>query len=465
MKAVLKEDYTLEIKGYGNVTIPKGTLTDLRTQAGKNTGYSFVCEFDWIDTYYPQTASQLRQHVDNYNIIVPKDILIPALRLRFAYDDMGSCRDIFIDKYSGQKYCRMEYNKTYSCWYTITPDWEEPDCPLRTDIWIQILGKDGKVAVTEQQQKENGEFFAEKKCLFSWEELQDDELGKCSVHIYRQEIIKYIIDSRKLFRGVVENEIREDGIVCYTENLNFEEYKLSVNNPDLIVIDKTELEDMICNYKWSRMKVFEEISEDDFYDKLESMPPKNTRSKNGVFSFFMGGGALELTLQNFYFQYKKKFYGAVRDLEDSGNYLDRQANAFLTYYLLPFEELTRLSEEYLDLHIDDGGASEFNSSINDISKATVHQFKVKYGNCFLGKLYLYGDQRKKLDVKLIPYEGQLIRKFEYDFVVPCNDPELVNLIRELNKIHKDINSQDVIDRIVKVTARIVKLKGVMLTWS
>lgn len=465
MRTVLKEDYTVEIEGYANVTIPKGTLTDLKMAAGKNTGDSFICESDWIDKYYPQAASALKQHVDGCGIVVPKDMLIPALRLRFIYDDMGSCRDIFIDMYSSKKYCRMEYSKTRSCWYTITPDWEEPDCPLRTDMLIQILRKDGKVAVIEQQTKENGEYFAEKQCLFSWENPQDNKLGECSIPIYRQEIIKYIIDSKQAFRGAVENEMREDGIVCYTDNLNFEQYKLSVNKPGLIIIDKKQLEDMTDTYKRSRMKVFEEISEDEFYDKFESLPPKNIKNKNGVFSFFMGGEPLELTLQNFYFQYKNKFYWGVRDLEEKEGYPDHQVNAFLTYYLLPLEELNRMSEEYLDLHIDDGGVSEFDSSINDISRATVHQFSIKYADCFLGKLNYYGDQREKPEVKLVAYEGQLIREFEYDFVVPCNDPELVILIEELNKIHKVISPNTVIEKIVKATARIVTLKGAMLTWS
>lgn len=462
---VLKENYTVNFGGYGEITVPQGTETGYKMVLGDQTGHQFIWELDWIDKYYPQIASNLKSDVDKYGIRIPEDMLMPALRVRFAYDDMGSCRDIFINRYGSKKYCRMEYSKGYSCWYTVTPDWEEPDCPLRAGMLIQILGRDGKVAASEHQQKENEEFFAEKRCLFSWEIPQDNELGECSVSIYRQEIIKYIIDSKKAFRGVALGEIGEDGIVKYSDNLNFEEYKLNFNNPDLIVIDKKQLEDMIYIYKRSKMKVFKEISEDEFYDKFESLPPKNIKNKNGVFSFFMGGGALDLTLQNFYFQYKSNFYWGIRDPEESEEYLDHEINAFLTYYLLPCEELNRLTEDYYMIHINDGGRSEFDKSINDISRAIVHQFKIKHGKCFLGKLNSYENDREKPDVKLVPYEGQLICNFEYDFVVLCNDRELVNLIRELIKIRKVRSSENVIDRIVKTTARIIKLKGTMLTWS
>lgn len=191
---VLKENYTINFRGYGEITVPQGTMTDHKTATGCDPDSNFVCEFDWIDTCYPEIASALKQDIDNYRINVPEDKLITALRVRFAYDDSGSCCDIFINRYGSRKYCRMESHGKRICWYSLTPDWEEPDCLLRTDMLIQILGRNGKVAVSEQQVKENEDYFAEKRCLFSWENPHEHELGECSISIYRNEIFKYIID-------------------------------------------------------------------------------------------------------------------------------------------------------------------------------------------------------------------------------------------------------------------------------
>ena len=458
---VLKENYTVDFREYGKITVPHGTMTCHKAAMGDDPDYHQVSEFSWIDRDYPAIAAVLKPDMEQYGIKVCDNLLIPALRVRFIYDDSGSCRDIFIDRYSSKKYCRMESNGKRICWYTVTPDWEEPDCPLSTDILIQILGRNGKVAVTEQQKKENGDYFAEKRCLFSWENPHEDELGECSIAIYRNEIFKYIIDGKKEFRGVVENEIREDGIVCYTDNLNFEEYKRSVNNPDLIVIDQKQLDDMIYKYKRSRMKVFEEITEEEFYDKYECLPPRRIKKKDGAFSFFMGGGALELTLQNFYFKYKGKYYYGIRDLEEKEDYLDHQVKAFITYYLLPYEMLLDLTVEYMDIHRDTGGTSELDYSINDISRAMVHSFYKKHGQCFLGKINLYDEDRKNLRVELVPYEGQLIYNFEYSFILPCYDEKIIGLIRE----HNTKNSQEIMDRIVQIIKRIYDLQGTSLVWS
>ena len=213
------------------------------------------------------------------------------------------------------------------------------------------------------------------------------------------------------------------------------------------------------------MKVFEEITEEEFYDKYECLPPRRIKKKDGAFSFFMGGGALELTLQNFYFKYKGKYYYGIRDLEEKEDYLDHQVKAFITYYLLPYEMLLDLTVEYMDIHRDTGGTSELDYSINDISRAMVHSFYKKHGQCFLGKINLYDEDRKNLRVELVPYEGQLIYNFEYSFILPCYDEKIIGLIREHNTKKETFNSQEIMDRIVQIIKRIYDLQGTSLVWS
>ena len=462
---VLKEDVTLDFRGYGKITVPGGTMTSYKAPMGNNPECNFVCEFDWIDKLYPEIGNALKNDASVFGINISVEMLMPALRVKFLYDESGNCRDIFRDIYTSRKYCRMESRSGYVSWFSVTPDWEEPDCPLRTDILIQIMGKDGKVAVTEEQLKKDGDYYADKRCLFSYEEQEAHEPGEVSYSIYRNEKIKYIIDGEKEFKGIPENEIGEDGIVKYTDNLNFEEYKKEVNNPGLIVIDHDELDRRIHRYKRSHMKVFKEITQKEFEEKYDSMPPKRVKTRNSAFSFFMGGGEITLSLQNFYFTYQGKYYHGIRDLECKEEYLAADIKEFLTYYFLSYEELLELSERYYKIHEDNGGSSEFDTSINDISRATVYQFKKKHGQCFLGKVNLYDEERKRLDVKLIPYEEQLIYNFEYGFVVPCHDEKLIELIRDYNTEKRIFDSSEIMRDINKIFNRIEEFGGTGLSWS
>ncbi|MBB4035397.1 hypothetical protein GGR21_001290 [Dysgonomonas hofstadii] len=462
---VLKDDFTIDFREYGKIKVPIGTMTSHKTPTVDNPEYNFVCEFDWIDKQYPEIGNTLKRDASVFGINIPVEMLMPALRVKFLYDESGNCRDIFRDIYTSRKYCRMESRGRYVGWFSVTPDWEEPDCPIRTDILIQVMGRDGKVAATEIQFEKDGNYYAEKHFLFSNEKQEDHELGDVSHLIYRNEKIKYIIDGKKEFKGIPENEIGEDGIVKYTDNLNFEEYKKEVNNPDLIVIDHDELENRVHRYKRSQMKVFKEITKEEFEEKYECMPPKRVKKRYGAFSFFMGGGEITLSLQNFYFSHQGKYYQGIRDLEYKEEYLAADIREFITYYSLSYENLLKLSERYYKIHEDNGGSSEFDTSINDISRATVYQFKKKHGQCFLGKVNLYDEERKRLDVRLVPYEEQLIYNFEYAFVVPCHDEKLIELIRDYNTEKKIFNSSEVMRDINKIFNRIEELGGTDLSWS
>jgi len=461
---VLKEDFKVDFRHYGEITMPKGTMTSHKTAMGEDPAYNFVCEFDWIDKHYPEIANTLKAEAQAYGINIPEDMLMPALRVKFLSGDPGYCRDMFYSTHTKQKYCRMETGNGFAGWYSLTPDWEEPDCPLRTDILIQITDRDGKVAITEQQREENGDYKAEKKCLFSWERNSAHELSEVSVPIYREEKTGYIIDKVKGFRGFVETTVGEDGIVHYTDSLTFEEYKKVKGNENLVIIDEEQLEEETRKYKRSRMKVFEEIPEEEFYRLYECLPPVRPRKRCGAFSFFMQEADI-LSLHTFCFKYNGKYYKGVRDIEQKERELEHDIQTFLTYFTLEYDNLLKLSGEYHHRHRDNGGASEFDSSINDISRAIVHKFREKHGQCFLGKVNLYDEERKKLDVRLVPYDGQPIYNFEYGFVIPCHDDELIDMIKEHNREKVVFDSAAIMEGINKIFNRIYELSGTALSWS
>lgn len=461
---VLKEDVTVEFRQFGKITIPKGTLTGYNAATGDNPGYNFVCEYDWMDKLYPEIREKLKPDAVEYGINIPEDMLMSALRVRFIGGDSGYCRDIFYSDHTKQKYCRMEIQNGLVGWYSLTPDWEEPDCPLRTDMLIQVLAKDGKVAVTEQQTVKNGDYKTEKKFLFSWEKDINHELRECSTPIYREEKISYIIDREKGFNGSVVNTIGENGIVHYTSRLNFEEYKKQKDNENLIILNEEELNIEIDKYKRFHQKVFEEISYEEFYRLYEVLPPKRILKRNGAFSFFVEE-EWNLSLHMFCFKSKGKYYKGLRDITLDDNELGRQINIHLKYFTLSMEELDKLSADYLYRHRDNGGTSEFDATINDISRATIHKLYEKYGKCFLGKYNLYDEDRKNLRAELVVYEGQPIYNFEFAFAVPENDEKLVELIREHNREKEVFNSKEVMEGIEKMTQRIAELKGTYLIWS
>ncbi len=182
---VLKEDFSVKFRGYGTITIPKGTSADSKDYADPHTGYCPVNEFGWINDNYPEQCEEMNPDAIKYGIAVPKELLILALRVRFLYGDPGYCRDIYRNIYGHRKYCRMESRiRGKVQWLTITDIWEEPDCPLRSDMLIQLTDKDGRVAITEQQIKEGDEYAIDKLLPLSWENAGTEEQKQFMSSIY-----------------------------------------------------------------------------------------------------------------------------------------------------------------------------------------------------------------------------------------------------------------------------------------
>lgn len=68
------KNYTIEnYRGYGKITVPKGTELTHKTALGNDPKYHFVNEFSWIDTNYPTIANILKMDVSTYGIDVPAE--------------------------------------------------------------------------------------------------------------------------------------------------------------------------------------------------------------------------------------------------------------------------------------------------------------------------------------------------------------------------------------------------------
>ena len=126
------------------------------------------------------------------------------------------------------------------------------------------------------------------------------------------------------------------------------------------------------------------------------------------------------------------------------------------YISLSLEELSKEATAYFMRHRMNGGASEFDSSINDISRAIIHAFHLEHGKCFLGKVNLYDKERENIT----EYQFTV-----YAFVIPRPDEELLRLIIEHNLPKETFNSQDTWNRVKQIFTRIEQIGGVSLTWS
>ena len=124
------------------------------------------------------------------------------------------------------------------------------------------------------------------------------------------------------------------------------------------------------------------------------------------------------------------------------------------------KELSKETNDYLRAN---KGTSEFDMSINDISRQIVESMKNEKDVCFLGNINLYGEDRKK-EFKLTEYTGQKIYNFDYSFCLPCYDAEAERMINERNKAPYTGTSDDSV-RIEAITERIYSLGGKYLFWA
>ena len=126
------------------------------------------------------------------------------------------------------------------------------------------------------------------------------------------------------------------------------------------------------------------------------------------------------------------------------------------------EELNLLTFEYIRLHWDNGGRSEFDQSINDISRAIIDRYREKHGQCYLGSINRCDGSEEPF---LIPYTGQKVCNFQYDILVPCRDETLAGLLEEHNTGKEVFDSDAARKCINAISKKIEKLNGIQLFWS
>ena len=126
--------------------------------------------------------------------------------------------------------------------------------------------------------------------------------------------------------------------------------------------------------------------------------------------------------------------------------------------------LKKLKKETTDYFIkNDWMPTEFDKSINDISRQKIVAMKKEYGECWLGKYNLY-DKEHTQPYKMIEYTGQMVYNFEYAFILPKHDRTLEIMIDKRDK-SPFISSKHDFLMIEEISNRIEKLNGVALIWS
>lgn len=100
--------------------------------------------------------------------------------------------------------------------------------------------------------------------------------------------------------------------------------------------------------------------------------------------------------------------------------------------------------------------------VNAYSRAKVRAYKRKWGNAWLGKINLYGEERAK-QTSFYQYKKGMIYNFQFDFVIPEDDEKLAKLIWERNQTFT--TTKEDARLIDEIFDRITELKGIFLRWE
>ena len=128
------------------------------------------------------------------------------------------------------------------------------------------------------------------------------------------------------------------------------------------------------------------------------------------------------------------------------------------------QEIKKAGTAYHMMHIDNGGASEFDMSINDISRAKIQAVSELWQEVWLGHINLYGKDRHGGRAIMEKWEGELVYNFEYAFCIPCHDAELEKLISDRDNAEYTGTTDDW-NRIEAIFTRIEALGGETLAWA
>lgn len=140
-----------------------------------------------------------------------------------------------------------------------------------------------------------------------------------------------------------------------------------------------------------------------------------------------------------------------------------QSNDIVEKYSgMSLEQLNKEASYYVLQHC---GTSESDFSINDISRAIIHAFAHLHSQCYLGSINLRDKERQNSNYQFVPYTGQKIYNFQYEFVIPDFNEELLQLVIEHNRPKEIYDSKKNIDRIQEMIKMIETLGGINLLWA
>jgi len=111
-----------------------------------------------------------------------------------------------------------------------------------------------------------------------------------------------------------------------------------------------------------------------------------------------------------------------------------------------------------------GCLPEADPDINDASRQIVMAMVKDHGECWLGKINLYGDDRGKPEKVLRKYDGGIVYNFGASFVIPEFDQKLVDLIIGRDTAMYEGTKKDAL-RLDPIFNRIEKLGGHSLHWT
>lgn len=126
------------------------------------------------------------------------------------------------------------------------------------------------------------------------------------------------------------------------------------------------------------------------------------------------------------------------------------------------KELNKLTDQYLKMHWDNGGTSEFDKSINDISREKIKALKELKGKCYLYQINKFHPS----DPACVEYTGQKIYNFEYSLALPERNEEIIKIIDKRNtpsdEPYSGKRNMDEVNRIYDIAESIGEIT---LIWS
>lgn len=135
----------------------------------------------------------------------------------------------------------------------------------------------------------------------------------------KNEHLKFVIDSR-YFRGSCITSM-SDGLHCDYSGRTLEDLKIHENNPFLIAITQNAIYKISRIYDKSLCCPFHEITEENYYDNMDILPPVHLKHH----SFFIGE-PYHGNLYMFCFNINKQFFKGLRSIMTPQAELERQMN-------------------------------------------------------------------------------------------------------------------------------------------